>query len=262
MPGDSVQKEWEMLKEFFEDKNGTELKLVPLQGGMYWSDVADAKYEGKQMRNGDGVGMETWSALTTDMYCLGTDIGIPQLASGSSPTSIITSTAAAMWCPVILPNLSKLDFVGILGDDVIAVGDEVKEKEFPGVWEIDQFSTDNWITLGIVILDEYLATFGGFNKLTIDRGDKAIGGLEFDEWSDWIGGTSDTKAEEVYYNIMGKGTINDIPMLKVIREYDNFDFYERYRKDRPSMFGEVGLQTVDQRIEEELEGEEQTTPIS
>lgn len=226
------QKMWEMLRDTAEQELGCKVLLPPLEGGAYWKTIADLVDAGNSFVNGDGSNWEAWSATIAFLFCQAVNDGIPQYLSGAAMTSFIGTFANLKSTVFRVPNISKMEAVGVLGDDQVIVGKDTSSiKDLEGVWEIDPVATKYKIVLGMVILPDGKGTFPGNARITIDRGDKRLAAKIGDEIQ---GITSPMPPESfnIYHEIMCKGTLNGEPLLTKISGIGDPDFWNNYATNR------------------------------
>jgi hypothetical protein len=239
MPGDGPKNMYEPMISTTEAVLGVEIAFPPLLGGEYWQKIAEYKEQGCRLINGDGVTWDGIAAILLDDYSMTAEKGMPSMISGQAMTSGGGTFAMHMLSEDHI-DLSWVLAIFVMGDDKLIVlkenAPDSAVREIPGVWEFDEVATKHGIVLGLVILDDRKGTFPGMYRITIDRGDARIR-LPLDKTSDEIGSNMTDANREVYYEIMGEGTLQGIPFIDRIATLQAEEFWEGWRRERYEYLG-------------------------
>lgn len=239
MPGDGPKKVYEPMIQTTENRLGVEIGFPPIMGGNYWKKIAEYKDQGCRLVNGDGTNWDSWVTILLDDYSTSAEKGTPSLISGQAMTTPGGTHTNHMISEDHI-DIKHVQAIFALGDDKLVILNENAPddavREIPGVWEFDRIATDHVIVLGLVILDDHKGTFPGMYRPTIDSGDARIP-INVGQTKVDIGSKMSDENRDVYYEIMGQGTLQGIPFIDRIAATKPAELWEGWRRNRYEYLG-------------------------
>jgi hypothetical protein len=244
MSKENKERLWMMIRERAELILGCRVLLPPLERGTYWQQIAELLEQDCDLVNGDGTNWEAWTGMFSGIYAFAINDGCPQFATGAALTSVFGTIIVLAISPFIFGDTSKLEAIGAMGDDLVALAKKISARNIENIWEIDRIATTHRIILGMIILEDRKGTFSGLNRMSVDRGDKGFH-VPLNQWFGPVKGTASTEAASVYVEIMKEGTLQGEPLIDRVALEKEVDFWEGYRKERTEMLASLPNLTVE-----------------